>query len=325
LDHRALGPSGPVSVLTLGGGGLGQVWGETSRHEAVATVAAAVDSGIDLLDLAPLYGRGESERVVFEAFGGNVPDHVRVSTKVMLGEPTEESATDRIRRSLERSLATLGTDRVDFCFLHSYIVDDDRVLPQLGEFQHRRATTWTTYADAWRPTMTALVDDGTVGAWGITGTGPPATVLTALRDEPRPAAVQVIANLLDSAAEIRRYDEPAQPREIIGTAVDLGIGVLGIRAVGAGAITDALDRPLPDDDPVALDFRRCDPVREIAADLGLSTAALAHRYALTMSGVDSVVLGVKNREELADCVAAATAGPLSGETVRRIDAAVPRP
>jgi aryl-alcohol dehydrogenase-like predicted oxidoreductase len=166
--------------------------------------------------------------------------------------------------------------------------------------------------------MAALVDEGIVGAWGITGTGPPDTVLRALRDEPRPAAVQAIANLLGSSAEIRRYEEAARPAEIITTAAEHGIGVLGIRAVGAGAITDALDRHLPGDDPVALDFGRAAPVRDLARSLGLSTAALAHRYALTMPGVDSVVLGVKNRTELAECVAAADAGPLPADVMAEV-------
>ncbi len=322
MEHRQLGSFGPVSVLSLGGGGLGQGWGPTDRGEAVATVHAAAAAGIDLLDLAPLYGRGESERVVAEAYAGALPKGVRVSTKVMLGDPIDEQLADRIRRSIDRSLETLQLDRVDLCFLHSYIIEDGRVLPQLGEHQHRRATRWPTYADVWCPTMAALVADGTIGAWGITGTGPPDTVLRALRNEPRPAAVQAIANLLDSAAEIRRYDEPARPREVIEVAVELGIGVLGIRAVGAGAITDGLDRELAADDPVALDYARAEPVRAIAGELGMSTAALAHRYAVTMSGVDSVVLGVKNRAELAECVEAANAGRLPPDVIAEIAAAV---
>jgi aryl-alcohol dehydrogenase-like predicted oxidoreductase len=52
----------------------------------------------------------------------------------------------------------------------------------------------------------------------------------------------------------------------------------------------------------------------------MTTAALAHRYALTMVGVDSVVLGVKNRAELEECVAAAAAGPLPRDVVHAIDA-----
>lgn len=320
METRALGTLGPVSVLSLGGGGLGQVWGPTDRDEAVATVHAAVDAGVDLLDLAPAYGRGESERVVATAFGGRLPAGVRVSTKVMLGDPVDEPAQDRIRRSLERSLETLQLDRVDLCFLHTNIVEDGRVLPALGDQQHRRATSWTTYANAWRPTLAALVDEGVVGAWGITGTGPPATVVAALRDEPRPAVVQAIANLLDSGGNIRRYDEAERPRDVIGTAVELGVGVLGIRAVAAGALTDAIDRDVTDDPATASDFARAEPVRALARSLGMSTATLAHRYALTMTGVDSVVLGVKNRTELAECVAAAEAGPLPADVLTAVDA-----
>ena len=320
MQHRELGGLGPVSVLSLGGGGLGQVWGPTDRDEAVATVHAAVAAGINLLDLAPAYGRGESERVIAEAFAGHLPPGVRVSTKVMFGDPVDRRPEDRIRRSIERSLETLRLDRVDLCFLHSYIIDDGRVLPTLGEHQHLRATSWSTYADVWRPTMATLVDEGIVGAWGITGTGPPATVHAALADEPRPAVVQAIANLLDSAGDIRRYAEPDRPREIIQAASALGIGVLGIRAVAAGALTDAVDREIGHEVSVGVDFGRAEPIRALARSLGLSTAALAHRYALTMTGVDSVVLGVKNRTELTECLDAEDAGPLPHDVMAAIGA-----
>src|SRR4029450_10074979 len=54
------------------------------------------------------------------------------------------------------------------------------------------------------------------------------------------AAVQVVTNLLDSPGAMQRYDEPPRPREIIAAAHRRGIGVMGIRAVQAGALTDAL-------------------------------------------------------------------------------------
>ena len=76
------------------------------------------------------------------------------------------------------------------------------------------------------------------------------------------------------------------------------------------------------DDPDQLDYDRAAPFRALAAAAGESPAALAHRYALSMPGVDSVVLGVKNRTELAECVAAADAGPLAPELISRIDATV---
>ena len=59
--HKLLGALWPVSPLTLGGGGIAGIWGETTRQEAVKTVQTAVEEGINLIDVAPMYGRGEAE------------------------------------------------------------------------------------------------------------------------------------------------------------------------------------------------------------------------------------------------------------------------
>ena len=115
----------------------------------------------------------------------------------------------------------------------------------------------------------------------------------------------------------------ARPREIITAARERGTGVMGIRVAAAGALTDAIDRELPDDSPVMADFRRAAPVRELARELGETAASLALRYALSMPGVDTVVLGVKNRSELRECLAAESRGPLSAETMKRIDDSIP--
>jgi aryl-alcohol dehydrogenase-like predicted oxidoreductase len=74
MERHAFGKLGKVSCLTLGGGGIGQVWGPTSREEAVATGLEDVDRGIDFLAVAPGYGRGEAELVVGEA---HRPDEFR--------------------------------------------------------------------------------------------------------------------------------------------------------------------------------------------------------------------------------------------------------
>ena len=99
---------------------------------------------------------------------------------------------------------------------------------------------------------------------------------------------------------------------------------MGIRAVQAGALTNALDRELPETHPEMVDYRRATPFRALATEVGES-AALAHRYALSIPGVATVILGVKNRAELRECLAAAERGPLDPGLVARIDAAVGRP
>lgn len=321
MRTRTFGGLGAVSELTLGGGGLGQVWGETTRAEAVATVHAAVDAGITLLDVAPMYGRGEAEAVIGAAFGGRLPDGVRIGTKVMLGDP-DGPVPDRIERSVARSLATMGLERVDLLWLHSNLVPDDYVFPHFPEAQARIGTPWSRYVEEVVPTFESLVADGRVGAWGITGVALPSTVREAIAMDPAPAGVQCIANLLDSTGAIYVHDEPLSPRETIAAAAARGCGVLGIRAVQAGALTDAIDRALPADDADRLDYDRAAPFRVLAAEVGESAAALAHRYALSMPGIDSVVLGVKNRAELAECVAAAERGPLDAALIARIDESV---
>ena len=59
VNQKQLGNLFPVSTLTLGGGGLGMLWGQTTEAECIATVRAAIDAGINLLDLAPRCGDGK--------------------------------------------------------------------------------------------------------------------------------------------------------------------------------------------------------------------------------------------------------------------------
>ena len=71
-----------------------------------------------------------------------------------------------------------------------------------------------------------------------------------------------------------------------------GVGVIGIRAVQAGALTAAIDRPLPDDHPEVRDYERAAGFRRLATELGQDPAVLAHRYALSLDIV-TLVLGVE--------------------------------
>jgi aryl-alcohol dehydrogenase-like predicted oxidoreductase len=313
-----LGRLWPVSVLTLGGGGVGQLWGPTTRDESIATIRTAVDCGITLLDMAPAYGNGEAENVVGTAFDGRLPAGVRVTTKHRLGTPPTGEVEGNIVRSLNESLARVRLERVDLFFLHSNIIPDDY---DASAYVDRPATRWTTYIERFIPVCERLVADGRIGAWGITGIGVPECILAALGETSRPAAVQCITNPIDSPGELKYFAGPSRAREIIAASNNAGTGVLGIRPVQGGAFTDALDRQLPPDHGVVTDFERGTAFRMLARELGTSSAALAHRYALSMPGVETVVLGCKNRKELLECVAAAEAGPLEPAVVSRIDAA----
>ena len=331
MEQRSFGPLGEISALTLGGGGIGQVWGPTTREEAIATVHAAVEGGIAFLDLAPGYGDGEAERVVGEAFGGSLPDGVRVSTKFLLGRPPAAEVYDDLAQSLTASLGRMRLQRADLLVLHGMTVPDGWQ-PTSDQWRNttdrdamrRSGTPRSLFVEAVRPAFERLLAGGRIGAWAITGIGIPSAVIETLEDEPPPAAVQCIANLLDSPGALGRYEKAPRPRELIAAAARRGVGVMGIRAVQAGALTDALDRQLPDDHPEMADYRRAEPFREIAREAGESPAALAHRYSLSMDDISTVVLGVKNRDELRECLEAEARGPLDAELIARIDAAVGR-
>jgi aryl-alcohol dehydrogenase-like predicted oxidoreductase len=182
-------------------------------------------------------------------------------------------------------------------------------------------TPYTLFIEHVRPLFEQLVSEGLIGAWGLTGIGHPDTIIRLLGERPPPAAVQCIANLLDSPGGLRFFEGPAKPRAIMAAARANGVGVMGIRVVQAGALTSAIDRPLPPDHPEMRDYARAAGFRRLAAELGITPATLAHRYALALD-IDTLVLGVKNRQELAECLAAAEAGPLPAELMARVDATV---
>ena len=317
MQTTTLGPLTGVSRLTLGGGGLGRIWGETSIEEAIATVHAAVEAGITLIDTAPMYR--DCEAVIGEAFAGALPAGVKVTTKHQLGAPPAGEVAQRLEASLDASLAAMRLARADIFFLHSNICPDGYHYARYDQRQARFATPWGLYVQEVVPAMESLKAKGRIGAWGITGVGVPEAILAALAHDAAPDVVQAVSNLMDSAGGMRNYDEPARPREIIAAAKARDVGVMGIRAVQAGALTAAIDRELPADHPEKADFERAAVFRARCKRAGVDPADIAHRYALSMEGVDTVVLGVKNRTELAACLEAEAMGPMPAGMVAGID------
>ncbi|MCR6670943.1 aldo/keto reductase [Devosia ginsengisoli] len=316
MKLNTLGTFGSVSRLTLGGGGIGQVWGPTSEDDAVATLRHAVDSGIDLIDAAP--GYKICEAMIGRAFEGKLPRGVRVTTKHGLGTVSADEVYPRLRASLEQSLKAMRLERVDMLLLHSEIRPDDFEYPPGQPPRDERSTSLSLYREAVRPAFTRLVSEGLIGHWGITGINHAAATIDALSAAPLPAAVQAIANLLDSPGEMNGTGLAPRPRTVIAAAKANGVGVMGVRAVQAGALTAGLDRA--EDSPTSEDFRRAEPYRQLCTQWGEDPAIVAHRYAMGIEGVDTLVLGVKNVAELNQALVAERRGPLDAEQVAAIDA-----
>ena len=316
MRQRPFGKLGVASALTLGGGGIAQIWGATTREECIATVREAVDSGIDLLDLAPSYGNGEAESVIGAAFDGKLPADVRITTKCRVGDAPPDQVYDLLSASLTGSLERMKLDHVDIMFLHNSVT-------LTGEGDERMTTT-ASVTEAVVPAFERLIAEGRIRYWGLTGIGHADALIELLTNGPCPDYIQCIVNLLDSPGGLLRGEGSARPRDILAASNANGAAVLGIRAVQAGALTDAIDRPLPDGHSELADYARAAPFRAIAVEVGKSAAYLAHCYALSVEGVSTVVLGVKNRAELRECIAAEAAAPMDSGLMDRIDRAVGR-
>lgn len=319
MQKHPFGSLFPVSTLTLGGGGLGMLWGETTFDECVATVHAAVAAGINLLDLAPRYGDGKAETVVGAAFGGRIPEGLRITSKCNLGNPAPDRVYGILRTSLETSLRLIQRDRLDIFFLHSNLVPDGHAMWNAPDVS--RLTPLPLFRSRVRPAFEKLKQEGLIAAWGLTGIGHPDAIIEVLNEDPKPAAVQCIANMLDSPGGLKFFQGPSKPRDVMAAARANGVGIMGIRAVQAGALTAAIDRDLPADHPEVRDYALAAGFRALCAEIGEDPAIVAHRYALGLD-IDTLVLGVKNRAELAGCIAAAEAGPLPADLMARIDATV---
>jgi aryl-alcohol dehydrogenase-like predicted oxidoreductase len=322
MENVQLGHLDKISRLSLGGGGIGQVWGSTSRDEAIATVHDAFTGGINLFDMAPLYGRGEAETVMGLAFSDGYPEEVRVTTKCMVGGVEPSEIEGKLRKSLDESCERLQRNNVDLFILHGYVIPDGWQDSTRSKHFSYIAVEWSNYQNQVIRTFEQLKSEGRIGGWGVTAASLQSMNYAVMEADQKPDIIQAISNLLDSPGGMAICDEPADPRGVIQKAKENGIGVMGIRAVAAGSLTDGIDREMDPESPEVKDFERSKPIRQIAAARGVSTAYLAHQYALTMPGVDTLVLGVKDRKELSECLAVEKAGPLDAETVKEIDASV---
>jgi aryl-alcohol dehydrogenase-like predicted oxidoreductase len=121
---RIPGTSFDVSRVALGTWAVGgSMWGGTDEAESVATIRAAVEHGINVIDTAPAYGFGRSEEIVGKALAeGRLRSRVLIATKVGLewndGKVFRNASRARIMREIEDSLRRLRTDYIDIYQVH---------------------------------------------------------------------------------------------------------------------------------------------------------------------------------------------------------------
>src|ERR671925_1844274 len=122
MDYRTLGRTGvAVSPLCLGAMMFGD-WGNRDHDDSVRIIHRALDAGINFIDTADVYSRGESEEIVAQALAGGKRDNVILATKVhgSMGDDVNEYGNSRrwIAREVDNSLRRLKTDWIDLYQIH---------------------------------------------------------------------------------------------------------------------------------------------------------------------------------------------------------------
>jgi aryl-alcohol dehydrogenase-like predicted oxidoreductase len=129
MEHRKLGATGiSVSPLCLGAMMFG-AWGNTDHEDSIAIIHAALDAGINFIDTADVYSRGESEEIVGKALAGGRREHVVLATKAhgTMGDDPNQFGNSRrwLVKEVEDSLRRLKTDWIDLYQIHRPELDTD--------------------------------------------------------------------------------------------------------------------------------------------------------------------------------------------------------
>ncbi len=129
MEYRSLGRTGvQVSPLCLGAMMFG-AWGNTDHDDSIRIIHRALDAGINFIDTADVYSRGESEEIVAKALSDGRRDDVFLATKFhgVMGDGPNDKGNSRlwIMRAVEDSLRRLGTDHIDLYQVHRPEDDTD--------------------------------------------------------------------------------------------------------------------------------------------------------------------------------------------------------
>jgi aryl-alcohol dehydrogenase-like predicted oxidoreductase len=289
--------------------GMSALYGPVDRDESIATIHAALDAGINLLDTGDFYGMGHNELLIREALAGRNRDDVLISVKfgALRGPDGSwlgyDARPEAVKTWLAYTLTRLGTDHVD-------IYRPARLDPQVPIEETIGA-------------LAEMVDAGYVRHIGLSELG---------ADTVRRAqAVHPISDLQIEYSLISRGIE----EEILPTCRELGIGVTAYGVLSRGLISGhwSRERELGQSDFRALSPRFqgenlehnlaiVDRLDEVAARRGVSVAQIAIAWALSR-GEDIVPLvGARRRDRLEEALGALEL-ELSDEDRAAIEDAVP--
>jgi aryl-alcohol dehydrogenase-like predicted oxidoreductase len=310
MQKRTLGRTGPlVSALGLGAMGMTSgAYGPADRTESIATVHAALDAGITLIDTSDHYGSGHNEMLLAEALHGRRRDEYVLSVKfgalvgpdgAFLGQDNRPAA---VKNQLARSLTRLGVDHVDV-YRPARLDPSVPIEDTIGAIKE-------------------MVDAGYVRHVGLSEVGA-ATIR-------RAHAVHPIADLQIEYSLISRAVES----EVLPVLRELGIGMTAYGVLSRGLISGHWDAaagragdhramlPRFSGENGRHNLTLVEGLRRVADEKGCTVAQLAIAW-VAAQGIDIVALaGARTRKRLSEALPALDMA-LTADDLARIEEAVP--
>src|SRR3954463_4059774 len=202
-----------VSVVGLGGWRLGRDWGSVDERDALAVLADAVEAGVTFLDTADVYGDGRSERLIGQVLPGHPGAGGNVATKDgRRPDPHVPAAysLDNLTAWTERSLRTLGVERLDLVQLHcppTAVYGTDQVFDALD----------------------TLVERGVLAAYGVSVETCDQALAAIAR--PNVASIQIIVN----AFRLKPLEQ------VLPAAQQAGVGIIARVPLASGLLSGRYD------------------------------------------------------------------------------------
>ncbi|GAC1040518.1 aldo/keto reductase [Rhizobium sp. No.120] len=310
MEKNQLGRTGPqVSALGLGCMGMSGMYGPSDRTESIATIHAALDAGINLLDTGDFYGMGHNEMLIGEAIKGLKRDDFLLSVKFgALRDPAGawlgyDARPVAIRNFVAYSLQRLGVDHIDI-YRPARLDPNVPIEDQIGA-------------------ISDLIKAGYIRHIGLSEVG-----ADTIR---RAAAIHPIVDLQIEYSLISRGIE----NKILPTCRELGIGITAYGVLSRGLISGHWQK----DNVKKGDFRAISPrfqagnieknlelveaLRGISESKGASIAQIAIAW-VTAKGKDIVpVIGARRRNRLTEALGALSVD-LSQADMAAIECAIPK-
>ncbi len=312
MNYRPLGTTGvKVSPLCLGAMMLG-AWGNPDHDDGVRIIHRALDAGVNFLDTADVYSRGESEEIVGKALAGGRREHVVLATKIhgTMGKDPNQFGNSRrwIVREVESSLRRLRTDWIDLYQIHRPEAD--------------------TYIDETLGALTDLVRAGKVRYIG-SSTFPASQIVEAQWIAQRRGRERFVCEQPPYSILTRGIE-----RDVLPTCRRHGIGVICWSPLGGGWLTGRYRKgvelpvspraqriPSHYDISIPANQRKleaADALAELADQAGISLIEMALAFAVRHPAVTAAIIGPRTIEQLESQLTGADV-ELSADVLDRID------